>query len=412
MTRKWPFSHLVTLIIMIPLVSFYSFSLDLYIPLLPSIGNDLGSNIQTMQYTNSLFMLFCGIGQIVFGPLSDHYGRLPTLKGSLIIFALANIICMYAWTFPILLLGRILQAIGACGSYLCCFATIRDIYQDENECAAMFSYLNIANSLSAICAPTLGTLLGRTFGWPSIFFVLGIAAICSLGYTLIAVETTSSKPSTLNLSQLITSYRDVFFHPNYQLFTLPAAIGFGTFFAYYCISPYLYIETMGFSKLAFSIFYGSCGITFLVGSYICGQLLQRIGILNTINIGLACHALGACLLLQGFWLTGSPNIYFIHPAVLLCIWGASFMVGAGIGGTMAPFKKSAGVAFAMISCYKFIAAHSLGDIVMHFYNNTPMSLGICILSLNALSCLLLWAFQNNIVNTIAQTADTPIREAS
>ena len=96
MTKKWPFSPFFTLLFMIPLVSFYSFALDLYIPLLPSIQQEMGVSRITMQYTNSLFMLFCGIGQLVFGPLSDRYGRRPIVLVSCNMLLIANITCAFA----------------------------------------------------------------------------------------------------------------------------------------------------------------------------------------------------------------------------------------------------------------------------------------------------------------------------
>ncbi len=393
--KKWPHSPLFTIIMMIPLVSFYSFSLDLYIPLLPKIGHDLNSSMQQMQYTNSLFMLFCGIGQLVFGPLSDRYGRLNVLQSAIAIFITANCICYFANSYSALILGRTLQAIGACGSYLCCFATIRDIYEDDNDSAAMFSYLNISNSISAIIAPSLGTIIGSLFGWQYIFSTLAIS--CALSYCcyrILAVETASK---TADNKQIINEYIRVFKHVNYQLFTLPAAIGIGTFFAYYCISSYLYIEVMGFSTLEYGMLYGTCGLAFFIGSYVCGQSIMRVGILNTLFIGLSFHAMGAIYLLTCYLLTSGVNILCIHPGILLMIWGAAFMVGAGIGGTMAPFKDIPGTTFAMISCYKFLAAHSIGDLVMHYYDNTIFSLAIIVLALNIISSLLLWTFQNGIV---------------
>ena len=104
MTKKWPFSPFFTLLFMIPLVSFYSFALDLYIPLLPSIQQEMGVSRITMQYTNSLFMLFCGIGQLVFGPLSDRYGRRPIVLVSCNMLLIANITCAFAPHIYILLL--------------------------------------------------------------------------------------------------------------------------------------------------------------------------------------------------------------------------------------------------------------------------------------------------------------------
>lgn len=393
----WQLTSLPTILVMLPLVSFYAFALDLYAPLLPTITEALHSNEQSMQYTNSLFMLFCGIGQLVFGPLSDRIGRLNTLYASLTIFLIANLTCFYADTYIWLLVGRILQAIGACGSYLCCFATIRDIYHCNDESASMFSYLNIANSVSAICAPTIGSIIGNYFGWQSIFLTLGLTCTVALSiYALFAVETAPTPDKEVSLYTLIQNYTRVFMHCNYQLFTLPAAVGIGTFFAFYCISPYLYIDTMGFSNVEFGLLYGTCGLTFFIGSYLCGQCIQRLGVMNTLYIGLTAHAIGASCLLLGLTILQTNHIAFIHPSVLCMIAGASFMVGAGIGGTMAPFKDIAGTAFAMISCYKFIAAHSLGDAVMAFYDHTPYSLAIIMLTLNLISTALLNTFKHRI----------------
>lgn len=192
--KRWPFSPLITLLIMIPLVSFYSFALDLYIPLLPAIQQEMDASRVVMQYTNSLFMFFCGLGQLVFGPISDRYGRRPVLLVSCQILFLANVVCAFSPSVEFLLLGRILQAIGACGCYLVAFATIRDIYPDANKSAEMFSYLNIANSLSAIFAPSIGSFIGSMMSWHAIFYAQMITSAATTTYCLLAFyETTSTK---------------------------------------------------------------------------------------------------------------------------------------------------------------------------------------------------------------------------
>ena len=216
MTKKWPFPPFFTLLFMIPLVSFYSFALDLYIPLLPSIQQEMGVSRITMQYTNSLFMLFCGIGQLVFGPLSDRYGRRPIVLVSCNMLLIANITCAFAPHIYILLLGRILQAIGACGCYLVAFATIRDIYPDENKSAEMFSYLNIANSLSAIFAPSLGSFIGSYLTWHAIFYTQVLTTALTTGYCMaFFTETTSPLSSNkFTIRSTLQNYLSIFKHIN------------------------------------------------------------------------------------------------------------------------------------------------------------------------------------------------------
>ena len=140
----------MTIVIMIPLVSAYSFSLDLYVPLLPTIQSALKVSRMDIQLTNSLFMLFCGFGQLVFGPLSDRLGRRSILFGSLLITLIANYICFTTDIYRFFLLGKVLQAIGAAGTNLTCFATVRDIYHRPEKSTEMYGYLNIANAASAI----------------------------------------------------------------------------------------------------------------------------------------------------------------------------------------------------------------------------------------------------------------------
>ncbi len=389
--KRWPFSPLITLLIMIPLVSFYSFALDLYIPLLPAIQQEMDASRVVMQYTNSLFMFFCGLGQLVFGPISDRYGRRPVLLVSCQILFLANVVCAFSPSVEFLLLGRILQAIGACGCYLVAFATIRDIYPDANKSAEMFSYLNIANSLSAIFAPSIGSFIGSMMSWHAIFYAQMITSAATTTYCLLAFyETTSTKdPKPLNFRKIGQNYWAIFTHINYQVYTLPAACGMGSFFAFYSVSPYIYQEVLGFSPLAFSLLYGTCGMTFFVGSYLCGLCVARYGILSALTVGLAIHILGCLgvLACTSFFLALPAHLF--HLCIILIILGASFMVGAGIGGTMAPFASMAGAAFAMISCYKFMLSEVMGDWVVFFYDDTPLSLGLILLVVNLLSWIVL-----------------------
>ena len=393
--KQWDYSPLLTIIIMIPMVSLYSFSLDLYIPLLPKVQQDLNTSKIMLQYGNSIFMLVCGIGQLFFGPLSDRFGRKPILLYSILFYISGAFLCIYSDTVGPFIISRILQAIGSCGAYLCCFATIRDIYHNPNKSGAMFSYLNIANSISAICAPTIGSFINNYYSWHAVFVVLLIDAICMLIYCKILFKETAPNIG-IRGNGFIKNYIDIFKHINYQVYTLPAAIGIGSFFSFYCISPYLYQQILHVSQLHYSLLYGSCGLTFFIGSYICGVIIEKFGINTGMWSGLIVHLTGAIIILASYYYFKTTVLLPTHIGAILVILGSSFMIGAGIGGTMAPFKKIAGAAFAMISAYKFIFAKLMGDFVMSNYNDTPVSLAEVLIVLNIIAVLITFLFRGRI----------------
>ena len=399
--KKWHYNKLMTILLMIPLVSLYSFSLDLYLPLLPKVANDLHASKIMMQNGNSVFMLTIGLGQLIFGPISDHFGRKPILIVSLLTYIVGAIITVFTTSIGVFIASRGLQAMGACGTYLCCFASIRDIFSDENESAEMFSYLNIANSISAIIAPTLGAIVGKYYSWKVIFMILTLFSCLSLAtayflYTETRPESIGSKEGS-NIKSTIKNYAQVFRNLNYQIFTLPAAVGVGSFFAYYCVSPYLYQQVIGTSALEYGMLYGSCGLTFFLGSFFCGKTVAKYGITTTMWVGLICHLAGTLTLIVSFLIYNKTMLVFTHTGIIMILFGASYMVGAGIGGTMAPFQNIAGSAFALISAYKFVFAQIVGDIVMRFYSGNALSLGVVLMVCNITATILLFKCRNKIV---------------
>lgn len=392
----WKYSQGVTLLLMVPLVSLYAFSLDLYLPLLPAVAQDLHATKAAMQYGNSLFMLVCGIGQLIFGPVSDRFGRRPVLLSSLVVYLIGSFILSTDQDLSHFILARGLQAFGSCGTYLCCFASVRDLFTSDTESAEMFSYLNISLSLGAIIGPTLGAVIGGLSSWHTIFFILFIYAAISALYSLFLYHETAPRGPRGDISvylQAIQAYKRVFSSLDYQVYTLPAAVGIGSFFSFYCMSSYLYQEVMQTTPLTYGLLYGSCGLIFFIGSLLCGQTVKHAGIQNTLWIGLACHMLGALVVTGSFTLTGNNLLFPTHAGVLLIVFGASFMISAGIGGTMAPFQDIAGSAFALISAYKFIFAQILADIVMQFYDGSAGPYGVIMIMVNLVAMVVLFVGQ-------------------
>ena len=266
----------------------------------------------------------------------------------------------------------------------------------------MFGFLNVATSTSAIIAPSIGSFLGETFGWRSIFYGLTASATLNLMlcYWVYPQTKSSNHSSDTGFRQTFIHYWQIFCHPNYQLFTLPAAIGIASFFSIYSISPYFYMEHLMLSKQAYSLCYGSLGLAFFIGSSLCALSVEKLGIQRCLQLGLAIHSL-ACLVFCIEAMLYNQSLIIIQSAAILYIFGASFMVSSGIGGTMAPFQAIAGTAFALISAYKFTACFLIAEWVVHFYDQSLISLGLSFLCLNGFALGLLYRFKHTLIHTDA-----------
>jgi Bcr/CflA subfamily drug resistance transporter len=397
--QHWSKNNAIVILMMVPIASLYAFSLDLYLPLLPKVQQFFGSSILYLQMGNSLFFLGFGLGQLVFGPISDTIGRRPVIIFSLSLYILGSIIIVLSESINVFIIARIIQAVGACGGYLCCFATIRDLYSCPKNSAEMFSYLNAFLAISATCAPTIGTILGYGHSWKIAFVVLLGLGLSALALSVIKYAETFPKPTNktgIKYKEVSKNYKKIFCNINYQLYTFAAAIGMGSFFAFYSISPYLYQMTLHLTTMEFGLLYGSCGIVFLLGSYICGKTIKHTGIYKSLMIGLIIHLLGCLIIVLSHIVTGGTQIAPTHCGIILIIFGASFLVSAGIGGTMAPFEDIAGSAFAMIGSYKFIFAEILGTCIAAIYNNNALSLGATLMTLNVVAITLMTIYKNRL----------------
>lgn len=391
----WPYSKAKTIALLAPLAFLFAFSLDLYIPIIPELQASLQTTKQIMNLTCTLFMLFCGIGQIVAGPLTDLFGRRKIILISLITLIISNLICIYATNISLLILGRSLQAIACCGTYLSAFASIRDIYKTGSESASMYSYLNVSIALSPLFAPSLGAYLAYFFGWQSTFISLNIIACISLAMVWYTYKETAPLNFTIDKTQeLIQNYKRVLQHPNYQVYTFVSGVGMGSFFAFYTVYPYIIQQGLQISKQSSGYGYGMVGLAYLIGSFVSGKICARLSVFASVLLGITIAMIGAVSMLLAYTLFGLSFYGFIIP-MMIVVFGAAFMLGAGMGGTMEPFGDIAGTAFAAIGCYKFLFCAALGSFIMH-WQTTPLPLAIIMCILNITSAILCFTYKYKI----------------
>lgn len=366
-----------------PMVMALALAMDVYVPAIPHMSHVFHVSDNIMLLTLNIFMLTAGIMQLVVGPLSDHYGRKKIAYLAVTVFAIGCVFCAISPNPFYLIASRVIQSIGSCAMLVIGNAIVRDCYQG-NESAKVYSYLNGIISFSPMFAPFIGSFLDIYFGWQATFlWLLTIAlwAYCSLFFTL--PETASkTQRCQLDLRDIIKQYRLIFTDKRFAWYNLSTCFGLAYLYLFCALSPYLIIRELHIPESQYGLYFCFMGISFFVGSAICSSIVERLGIFNTCLIGFVISFLGGLGMAISSLVYGLTMNGFIYPMLLVGI-GGTFCLGAGTGGSMAPFGEHTGAAAALGGTLRFVFASFLGYLVIndHVASTLPLGLPAIIFSL-------------------------------
>lgn len=378
------------IIALTPMVLALPLAMDIYVPAIPHLTNYFHANDTDMLLTLNLFMLSAGIMQLLIGPVSDHFGRKKISLLMILCFALGSICCGLASTVNQLIFYRIIQALGACGMMVLGSAIVRDCYSDEQSAKA-YSYLNGMISFSPIFATFIGSYLDLYLGWESTFWALlfvAIPAIFTLGFWL--DESLPPAKRTRLTRKVFTQYFHVIRNHEFVIYTLASAFGLCYFYLFCALSPYLIMRTLEIPQTLYGVYFCFMGISVLIGSFAGGSIVERIGIFKTCLLGYFLSLIGGLLMLAWYFTQGLSIHNFIYPMLLIGV-GGSFCMGAGSGGSMAPFEEAKGAAAAAGGALRFLFVGLIGYLLINKTVNSslPLSLPAIVFSLIGISVLLL-----------------------
>jgi DHA1 family bicyclomycin/chloramphenicol resistance-like MFS transporter len=188
-------NHAAVTVLLTALVALGPLSTDLYLPSLPALTAYFGVGEAAGQLTLSAFLLGLAGGQIIYGPLSDRYGRRPVLLFGLALYAIASIVCVFAPSIQVLVIARFCQACGACVGPVLGRAVVRDVYGREGA-ARILSYLSAAIALAPAIGPIIGGFVETWFGWRANFIVLSLYGAAALALTFAILPETNTHPDT------------------------------------------------------------------------------------------------------------------------------------------------------------------------------------------------------------------------
>jgi DHA1 family florfenicol/chloramphenicol resistance protein-like MFS transporter len=355
----WRYSLPAALLLMAPFDILASLAMDIYLPIVPAMPGILGTSPAVVQLTLSLYMVMLGLGQIVFGPVSDRIGRRPVLIGGAMLFAAASF-CLAASSSAIPFVAfRFLQAVGASAALVATFATIRDVYADRPESVVIYSLFSSILAFVPALGPIAGAMLAERFGWRWIFVTLGALAIIALLQALPRWH--ESRPSAAALSR--HAFGPLFRSLAFWTYTLGFSAAMGTFFVFFSTSPRVLIDKAGYSELQFSLAFATVAIVMIITARFAERFVSRWGTSGSLLRGMCMLLLGAALLIAGETFGVPSSWTFVMPMWVMAV-GIVFTVSVTANGALEDFGDMAGSAVAVYFCVQSLIVGTAGTLLV------------------------------------------------
>jgi DHA1 family bicyclomycin/chloramphenicol resistance-like MFS transporter len=365
------------------LVALGPLSTDLYLPSLPALTAHFAADAAAGQATLSAFLLGLAGGQLIYGPLSDRFGRRPVLLFGLALYAVASVACVFAPSMPWLIAARFLQAAGACVGPVLGRAVVRDVYGREGA-ARMFSYMSAAMALAPMIGPVLGGVIESAAGWRANFAALSAYGVGALTLTLLLLPETHREREGVALSpaRVAAVYGGFFRERAYFGYTLAYAFGYCGIFAFISGSSFVLLEAAGLTPTQYGFCFAVAVAGYVAGTLLSGRMSARLGIDRLIAAGGAIGLVGGALLLAlalaDSGRTGLDGAAAVVGPMVLFMVGIGLVMPNATAGAIGPFPRAAGSASALVGFLQTTLAAIAGALVGLFHDGTaiPMALAI------------------------------------
>lgn len=338
----------ITILILGLLSALGPFSIDMYLPGFPVIAADLHTTIEQVAYSLSSFFIGISLGQLIYGPLLDRFGRKRPLYAGLVVYILASIGCALAPTIEVLIVFRLFQALGGCVGMVAPRAMVRDVFPLK-ENAKIFSLLILILGISPIIAPTAGSYVIGAFGWSHVFTVLTMVSTLILLVVIYWLpESRQPDPSfSLRPKAIISSFVIVIREPQFYTYALAGGISSAGLFAYLAGSPFVFMELFHATEQQYGMVFGLIAAGLITCSQLNTLLLRKFTSVQIINVVLFLQTMVGISLLAGTLLSdlGLYSTIFLIFLFLSC-QGFNFPNSSAL--SMAPFTREAGSASALM----------------------------------------------------------------
>ena len=368
--RPWA---LITLLA--ALQAFGPLSIDMYLPAISAIAADFATTTDHAQQTISAFLFGLFAGMLLYGPLSDHYGRRRLLLGGITLYLVATVACLFSADATQLSIARLFQAFGGAAASVLGRTLVRDLFPSE-EAPQILSLMHLVTMLATLAAPLVGSLLLQFWGWRMIFVLLVLFAAIMLLAVSLRIPDTGRNPKSSPL-RVYVSYLQLAREPLAMGYVLCIGLTFTGLFAYITGSPFVFMDYFGKSPTVYALYFGANIVGVIVVVLLNARFVKRVGVRRMLLAGGSTAALAGVLLLGGAWL--APDALWIIVLGTFLLISITGLIGANcIARLMQLYPNNAGAASGLAIAMQFGLGALGSALLTQIHDGTTRPLMVCV----------------------------------
>lgn len=331
-----------------------SFVNDMYTPSLPAMTRFFGCSVSLAQMGLTTGMLGLGVGQLILGPVSDRYGRRPVLFGSLALFIVAAVACLFATSIHVFNVCRFFQGIGASGGYFLARTIPADIYGGR-QLAKLMALIGGINGIAPASAPVIGGVTADHFGWHGVFILLAGFAVVVLVAGFWMKETLPPSRRTQGpISRSFAGYAKLLRNTRFMVHVGYKGLALGLLFAYISATPFILQRTYGLSQTVYGLVIGFNAIFVAAGAMLA---LRFKPLKKAANVG--CVVLAVGVVCQAIALYTVHSLIVFEVAAVVMLFGLGLIFSTTNTLAMNEGRDNAGEASAVLG----VAGYVVGAVV-------------------------------------------------
>lgn len=393
--KRFERSVAVVLAILGPSIILRALAMDILLSCVPALAQYFQVPFSTTQWLLSIYFIGAGIGQLVVGPLADEYGRRKVLIYSTILIIVTSLACTQITDIYLMMLMRLLQGFGACGTTVVSMAIMRDLYDDE-ALAKVYSYFNSIIALAPLLAPLLGGyLMMQTGTWRATFYFITAFSIVALAIDYYLVPETNpafTGKKTFVKVPILKSYKTLLADWEFLGYCCFDVMGMSSMFLFFSMSSILLIQILGIDPHTFGYYFGATSALYLLGNMVSPYLQTKLNIQGTIRAGSVLMVAGGLAMFFVDRLYGLSVLGIIIPNAI-STFGVGLLFGPSMAGVVKNYKHIAGIASAAYGAI-FLGGSALliaGIMQLEIVDGTILALNLALMG--SINILVLQALQ-------------------
>jgi DHA1 family bicyclomycin/chloramphenicol resistance-like MFS transporter len=339
--------------LLVAMVGAGPFTLQIVVPLLPEFGRIFQAGTGWSQLLLTLALAGVALGQLLYGPLSDRFGRRPVVSAGFALFALTSMAAAASGNLQHLVVWRTLQAVGGCSGMVIGRAMIRDCFPRERA-ASVLGYVMMGMTVAPMLSPIVGSLMLAAFGWPAVFL------LCALIGAVLLMAIRLRLPETLALPQplpgpagLLRLYGGLLKVPSFNAFAATVALSSGVFFAFIGGAPHIVVTGLGRPPQDYAVAFLMISGFFGVGNFLAGRYSVRVGLMRMIGIGTTISFVGTVAALLAMLMLPPSLLNLFIPAAVMAVGNGMSQTNA-LMGALSVRPALAGTASGLAGCVQML----------------------------------------------------------